>query len=90
MHLRRSRSYHIRPPIAEAVRLQTNGKTERFICTLLTEWAYVRAYRSSASRAEGLPHNLHFYSTERPRIALGDTTSATHRVSVNNLFVINT
>lgn len=52
---------------------QTNGKAERFIRTLLTEWAYVRAYRSSASRAEALPHYLHFYNTERKHTALGYT-----------------
>ncbi|MDE3217473.1 MAG: IS481 family transposase [Gemmatimonadota bacterium] len=50
---------------------QTNGKVERFIRTLLAEWAYARAYRSSASRTAALPHYLHFYNTERPHTALG-------------------
>ena len=52
---------------------QTNGKVERFIRTLLAEWAYVRAYRHSASRTAALPHYLHFYNTERPHTALGFT-----------------
>lgn len=52
---------------------QTNGKVERFIRTLLAEWAYVRAYRTSASRTAALPHYLHFYNTERPHTALGYT-----------------
>ncbi|MEA3246252.1 MAG: IS481 family transposase [Gemmatimonadota bacterium] len=49
---------------------QTNGKVERFIRTLLAEWAYVRAYRTSDSRAAALPHYLHFYNTERRHTAL--------------------
>ena len=32
---------------------RTNGKAERFIQTLLREWAYVRAYRTSAQRGAG-------------------------------------
>jgi transposase InsO family protein len=52
---------------------QTNGKVERFIRTLLAEWAYARAYRTSASRTAALPHYLHFYNTERPHTALGYT-----------------
>jgi transposase InsO family protein len=34
---------------------RTNGKAERFIQTLLREWAYVRPYRSSARRQRALP-----------------------------------
>ena len=30
---------------------RTNGKAERFIQTSLREWAYARAYQSSAERA---------------------------------------
>jgi transposase InsO family protein len=38
---------------------RTNGKAERFIQTLLREWAYRRAYRSSAGHLAALPHWLH-------------------------------
>ena len=38
-----------------AYRPQTNGKAERFIKTLLAEWAYGRLYRSNAERLEALP-----------------------------------
>jgi transposase InsO family protein len=38
------------PPSELSYRPQTNGKAERFIQTLIREWAYVRAYRSSAER----------------------------------------
>ncbi len=34
---------------------RTNGKAERFIQTLLREWAYRRAYPSSRQRTEALP-----------------------------------
>lgn len=37
---------------------RTNGKAERFIKTLLEEWAYVMAYGSSEARIELLPDFL--------------------------------
>jgi transposase InsO family protein len=52
-------------------RPQTNGKAERFIRTLLTEWAYARAYRTSATRVAALRPYLRYYNTERPHGALG-------------------
>jgi transposase InsO family protein len=52
-------------------RPQTNGKAERFIRTLLDEWAYVRAYRSKAERLAALPRYLDFYNQRRPHTAIG-------------------
>jgi len=49
---------------------QTNGKAERFIQTLLREWAYGRVYLSSAIRAKHLPRWLRFYNQERPHASL--------------------
>lgn len=46
----RARHSRIRPR-----RPQTNGKAERFIKTLLAEWAYGRLYRSNGERLERLP-----------------------------------
>jgi len=71
---------------------RTNGKAERFIRTLLQEWAYARAYRTSAFRAAALPHYLRFYNTERRHTALGYTTPLQRLLlrSVNNVLVINT
>lgn len=57
-------------------RPQTNGKAERFIRTLLAEWAYDRAYARSGWRTRALPHYLSFYNTERRHSALGDLTPA--------------
>ncbi len=52
-------------------RPQTNGKAERFIQTMLREWAYARPYRTSNQRTRALPKWLRRYNTERPHSALG-------------------
>ena len=62
-------------------RPQTNGKAERFIRTLLDEWAYARPYRSNASAWE-LPLALD-YNHGRPHTALGGLVP--HAALVNNL-----
>src|SRR5665213_1112269 len=43
-------------------RPRTNGKAERFIQTLLNEWAYERIYGSSAERTSTLPLYLERYN----------------------------
>jgi len=48
----------------------TNGKAERFIQTLIREWAYVRPYRTSGIRAGALPLFLRYYNRERPHGSL--------------------
>lgn len=55
-------------------RPQTNGKAERFIQTAKREWAYARAYRTSAVRTSMLAGFLHRYNCRRPHRALGNTT----------------
>jgi transposase InsO family protein len=50
---------------------KTNGKAERFIQTLLREWAYARPYPSSAMRAQDLPRWLDHYNLKRPHGSLG-------------------
>lgn len=50
---------------------RTNGKAERFIQSMLREWAYVRLYRSSESRANALPRWIRYYNHERPHASLG-------------------
>lgn len=57
-------------------RPQTNGKAERFIRTLLHEWAYAQAFRHSRYRTAQLPQYLRFYNTERRHSALDFTTPA--------------
>jgi transposase InsO family protein len=51
-------------------RPQTNGKAERFIGTLLTEWAYARPYRTNLERLRRLPHFVDYYNRRRPHTAL--------------------
>jgi transposase InsO family protein len=50
---------------------RTNGKAERFIQTLLREWAYVRPYVSSALRTAALPRWVRYYNHRRPHASLG-------------------
>lgn len=52
-------------------RPQTNGKVERFIRTLLEEWAYVNPYQDNDQRAGLLPAWLHMYNYHRSHTALG-------------------
>jgi transposase InsO family protein len=49
----------------------TNGKAERFIQTLLREWAYVMPYRTSGLRTRALRHWLRYYNRQRPHGSLG-------------------
>lgn len=52
-------------------RPQTNGKAERFIQTMIREWAYRRLYTSNHRRLRALPGWLDFYNRRRPHTALG-------------------
>ena len=52
-------------------RPQTNGKAERFIGTLVREWAYSMTYRSNSERLDALPGFVDFYNRTRPHTALG-------------------
>jgi transposase InsO family protein len=52
-------------------RPQTNGKAERFIRTLIEEWAYSRVYPDNSSRLEALQGWVDFYNHRRPHTALG-------------------
>ncbi|MEO7117806.1 MAG: IS481 family transposase [Candidatus Limnocylindrales bacterium] len=64
-------------------RPQTNGKAERFIKTLLGEWAYGRLYRSNHERLLALPRWLDFYNHGRPHTALDGSMPMT--ALVNNV-----
>jgi transposase InsO family protein len=60
----------------------TNGKAERFIQTLIREWAYVRLYRSNERRLVSLQRWVHFYNSRRTHTALGGKAPL---MAVNNL-----
>jgi transposase InsO family protein len=49
---------------------RTNGKAERFIQTLLREWAYAVPYGTSRERRQRLRRYLAFYNRQRPHAGL--------------------
>ena len=55
---------------------KTNGKAERFIQTLLREWAYAIPFSSSHARAADLPRWLTWYNQQRPHGSLDRRTPA--------------
>jgi len=63
-------------------RPRTNGKAERFIQTLLNEWAFGQIYGSSAERIATLPLFLERYNFRRPHGSLGKQVPASR---LNNL-----
>lgn len=76
----------IRAKRTRPYRPQTNGKVERFLRTLLGEWAYARSYEHEAERQRALPPYLDSYNCRRPHRALGGQTPLQR---VNNLFGTN-
>ncbi len=66
LHLRHLRTRPYRP--------RTNGKAERFIQTLLREWAYRRPYLTSIQRTDRLPRYLDRYNRRRPHASLNRRT----------------
>src|SRR5687767_11342257 len=69
--------------VTRGYRPQTNGKAERFIKTLLDEWAYDRPYRSNDERLRRLPKVVRSYNHNRPHTSLGGRTPMD--VLVNNV-----
>ena len=65
------RRWYVRHRFTRPYRPQPNGKAERFIQTLLREWAYRVPYRSSARRTAALAPYLRFYNHRRPHTSLG-------------------
>lgn len=56
---------------------RTNGKAERFIQTLLREWAYARPFTSSYRRRAALPAWLRRYNERRPHAGIGGASPIT-------------
>ena len=74
--------HDIRHKRTRPYRPQTNGKAERFIQTLINEWAYARPYRSNGERLHALRRFVQFYNHGRPHTAIGGLVP---RVAVNNV-----
>jgi transposase InsO family protein len=62
--IRHIRTHSYTPKITYTPKI--NGKAERFIQTLLREWAYTIPFRSSDARAADLPRWLTWYNHQRP------------------------
>jgi transposase InsO family protein len=69
---------------------RTNGKAERFIQTLLREWAYRMPYASSAQRTAVLTRWLHYYNWHRPHSALNGQPPISRVVSQDDLLRLHT
>jgi transposase InsO family protein len=70
-------------------RPQTNGKAERMVRTLLSEWAYARPFADTGDRIALLPAFLDFYNRRRPHWSLNGQPPIS-RVPVNNATGKNT
>ncbi len=64
-------------------RPRTNGKAERFIQTLINEWAYARIYGSTTERSKALPLYLERYNYKRPHGALSHQPPASRLTNLD-------
>jgi transposase InsO family protein len=87
IHAQTCRELGIRHLRTRPYRPQTNGKAERFIQTMLREWAYGRLYGSSAERSSQLASWLDRYNYRRKHGSLGHRPPAArlNELQGNNL-----
>ena len=85
MFMKRCRELDIRKKFTRPYRPQTNGKAERFIQTLLREWAYFRSYKTSNERSVLLPRYLTHYNEHRQHSSLGYKPPITRLPGVHNV-----
>ena len=90
LHAAACRALGLRHLRTRPYRPRTNGKAERFIRTLLAEWAYAATYRDSAHRRAALAPWLVFYNHRRPHGALGHQAPVVRlrRLALNNVLGI--
>jgi transposase InsO family protein len=69
---------------------RTNGKAERFIQTMVRQWAYGRVYPSSAQRRALLPAWLHYYNVHRGHTSLAGRPPVSRLLTADNLVSLHT
>jgi transposase InsO family protein len=91
MLAKRLAALEIKHRFTRPYRPQTNGKAERFIQTLLREWAYARRYSTSYQRTKALNPWLHDYNWHRPHGSLNKQPPIARLVlSDDNLMTLHT
>ena len=85
LFLKCCRHLRLRNCFTRPYRPQTNGKAERFIQTLLGEWAYARTYGTSLERHSVLPLYLIHYNHHRQHASLHYKPPITRAPTVNNV-----
>lgn len=70
----------VKQKVTRPYRPQTNGKAERFIRTLLHEWAYAELYLANEDRNALLSDWITYYNQERPHTALKGVSPLTFLV----------
>lgn len=83
------RARHLAQRFTRPYTPRTNGKAERFIQTLLREWAYGPAYPSSTRRTTALPRWLHYYNWHRHHSALNGQPPISRLVSQDDLLSLH-
>ena len=66
--------YGTAPKACRPYRAKTKGKAERFIQTMLREWAYAIPFKSSLTREADLPRWLDWYNAKRPHMGIKGNT----------------
>jgi len=79
------RDHHVRHIRTQPYRPRTNGKAERFIQTMLREWAYAAAYSSDWHRRRALLPWLNHYNCTRQHGSLDNKTPNQQLAILNNL-----
>jgi transposase InsO family protein len=77
----------LRPLFTRPYRPRTNGKAERFIRTLINEWAYAQTFQNSAQRTSALPGWLNHYNYTRPHGALGHKPPGSRQNNVSRNYI---
>jgi transposase InsO family protein len=84
LHAFACRALGLRHLTTRPYRPQTNGKAERFIRTMLGEWAYAAIYRTSTQRTAALDGWIWRYNHLRPHGSLDHKTPAARLAELNN------